>query len=155
LNNRGYISLIMSLFPNAVDYRAVKPKKSHYMLIDKYGRKYYLILTSRVLRYPPAIDISYSGEMLGINRSDLYEIQREGNYVLVAWGLKRDDKVYVYAALLRDVLKYVGMFSSYRSSTCRRVRGSEEVVCHYPITKCRLVGIIRRRTLNEYFKGDK
>lgn len=150
---KGYISVIMGLIPNAVDYKVVRPKKSHYMIVDRFGNKYYLILTSRVLKYPPSIGINYEGEMFGINRRDLYEVQRDGNYVMIIWGIKHEDKVYVYGAKVRDVVDYAGMFRYYRSSTCRRVGGSDEVVCHYPIALCNFLGVVGGRTITEYLRG--
>lgn len=153
MKTKGFISAIIGMLPNAVDYKVVNPKKSHYMIVDRYGRKYYLVITSRVLRYPPSININYDGEMFGINRRALYDIVRDGDYVLIMWGHKKENKVYVYATTVNDVSRYVKMFSKYKDTTCRRVKGTDEVVCHYPVAYCKFLGVVGGRTLTEYFRG--
>ena len=119
------VSEIISLFPGVIRYFVSDAKHNHYTLIDSSGAKYYLIITSRVLRFPQSIGINYSGMIVGINRRALYEVVRDGDYALIVWGIKDDKKreITVFSAKVKEVTNYVKMFGRRSETTCRRVRG--------------------------------
>jgi len=152
----NYVSLVISkLNFDIVRYYPSDVKHSHYTLVTRDGRKIYFILTNRVLRYPLSMDINYRGAMLGINRDVLYEIIRDGTYVAVMWGVKGDlDNLSVFFVPIKRLAEYTKPFSRYENTTCRRVRGSEKYVCHYPVERAVFLGVVGQQTLDK-FLGDR
>ena len=154
MKTKGLITLIADKL-GIKNYKifTVHANRSHYIISDVHGRRFYVIVTTRTLKYPKGMKIEYDGEMFGINRDDLYEIQRRGDIIMIVWALKMGGRIGIFVAPATSVINYTRPFGRFYETTCRRVRGSEEYVCHYPVMNTKLVGYITERSLGDWIEG--